>query len=65
MYGVRQIAFPLKLESGNVEGNHMKRRVAVLAVFLGLMVATASAQAVNDVRSVLEASLKAMGGHQS
>jgi len=62
MYGVRQIAFPLKLESGNVEGNRMKRRVAVLAVFLSLMVGTASAQAVNDVRSVLEASLKAMGG---
>jgi len=40
----------------------MKRRVAVLAVFLGLMVGTASAQAVKDVRSVLEASLKAMGG---
>jgi hypothetical protein len=40
----------------------MKRRVAVLAVFLGLTVGTTSAQAVKDVRSVLEASLKAMGG---
>ena len=40
----------------------MKRHVAVLSAFLGLMAGTASAQTVKDVRSVLEASLKAMGG---
>jgi hypothetical protein len=40
----------------------MKRNAAALAAFLGLMAATASAQMVNDVRSILEASLKAMGG---
>ena len=40
----------------------MKRKVAVFSTFLGLMVGTASAQTVKDVRSVLEASLKAMGG---
>ena len=40
----------------------MKRKVAVFAAFLGLMAGTASAQTVKDVRSVLEASLKAMGG---
>jgi glyoxylase-like metal-dependent hydrolase (beta-lactamase superfamily II) len=39
----------------------MKWKVAVLAAFLGL-VETGSAQAVKDVRSVLEASLAAMGG---
>src|ERR1700722_12559650 len=45
----------------------MKRKVAVLSVSLGLVffdatAGTASAQTVKDVRSVLEASLKAMGG---
>jgi L-ascorbate metabolism protein UlaG (beta-lactamase superfamily) len=40
----------------------MKRMTAVLAAFLGLMAGTGSAQTVSDVRSVLEASLKAMGG---
>src|ERR1700687_4206021 len=40
----------------------MKRKVAVFSAVLGLMAGTASAQAVKDVRSVLEASLKAMGG---
>jgi L-ascorbate metabolism protein UlaG (beta-lactamase superfamily) len=40
----------------------MKRKAAVLSVFLSLMAGTASAQAVTDVRAVLEASLKAMGG---
>src|SRR6202162_4385389 len=40
----------------------MNRKVAVFSAFLGLMAGTASAQAVKDVRSVLEASLKAMGG---
>ncbi len=40
----------------------MKRKVAVLSALLGLMAGTASAQTVKDVRSVLEASLKAMGG---
>ena len=39
----------------------MTRKVAVLAVFLGLMAGIASAQMVKDVRSVLEASLRAMG----
>ncbi|HEY7387114.1 MAG TPA: MBL fold metallo-hydrolase [Bryobacteraceae bacterium] len=39
----------------------MRRKVAVLAAFLGL-VGTASAQTVKDVRSVLQASLAAMGG---
>jgi len=39
----------------------MRRKAAVLAAFLGL-VASASAQTVKDVRSVLEASLQAMGG---
>jgi L-ascorbate metabolism protein UlaG (beta-lactamase superfamily) len=40
----------------------MKQKFAILAAFLGLVVATGSAQALNDVRSVLEASLAAMGG---
>jgi glyoxylase-like metal-dependent hydrolase (beta-lactamase superfamily II) len=40
----------------------MKRMTAVLAAFLGLVGGTGSAQTVSDVRSVLEASLKAMGG---
>jgi glyoxylase-like metal-dependent hydrolase (beta-lactamase superfamily II) len=40
----------------------MKRTVGVLSAFLGLMAGTASAQAITDVRAVLEASLKAMGG---
>ena len=40
----------------------MKRKAAVLSAFLGLIAGTASAQAVKDVRAVLEASLKAMGG---
>ena len=45
----------------------MKRMVAVFSAFLGLAffdatTATAPAQTVKDVRSVLEASLKAMGG---
>src|SRR6202790_569167 len=40
----------------------MTRKVAVFAAFLGLIIGTASAQTVEDVRSVLEASLKAMGG---
>lgn len=41
----------------------MKRNVAVFGAFLGVMAGTASAQIVGDVRSVLEASLKAMGGN--
>ena len=40
----------------------MKRKVAVFAAFLSLTAGTASAQTVKDVRPVLEASLKAMGG---
>jgi len=40
----------------------MKRKAAALTTFLGLMVGTASAQSVKDVRAVLEASVKAMGG---
>src|SRR5690348_3212623 len=40
----------------------MPRKIAVFAVWLGLIAATASAQTVTDVRSVLEASLQAMGG---
>src|ERR1700677_1218281 len=40
----------------------MKRKVAALSVLAGLMIGTASAQTVKDVHSVLEASLKAMGG---
>src|SRR5215467_4983143 len=40
----------------------MKRKVAVFAAFLGLTAGIVSAQTVSDVRSVLEASLKAMGG---
>jgi L-ascorbate metabolism protein UlaG (beta-lactamase superfamily) len=40
----------------------MKRKAAVFSALLGLITGTASAQAVKDVRSVLEASLKAMGG---
>jgi len=40
----------------------MKRKVVVFSAFLGLMGGAASAQNVKDVRSVLEASLKAMGG---
>jgi glyoxylase-like metal-dependent hydrolase (beta-lactamase superfamily II) len=38
------------------------RQVTVLAALLGLFVRTASAQSVKDVRSVVEASLTAMGG---
>ena len=40
----------------------MTRRVAIFAAFLGLAAGNAAAQTVKDVRSVLEASLKAMGG---
>src|SRR5258708_28164722 len=40
----------------------MKRKVVVFSAFLVLIVGSASAQTVKDVRSVLEASLKAMGG---
>ncbi len=40
----------------------MTRRVAIFAGFLGLAAGNAAAQTVKDVRSVLEASLKAMGG---
>jgi glyoxylase-like metal-dependent hydrolase (beta-lactamase superfamily II) len=40
----------------------MKWKVAALAAFLGLVAQTGSAQTVTDVRSVLEASLAAMGG---
>jgi glyoxylase-like metal-dependent hydrolase (beta-lactamase superfamily II) len=40
----------------------MQRKVAAFAAFLGLIAGNASAQTVKDVRSVLEASLKAMGG---
>jgi L-ascorbate metabolism protein UlaG (beta-lactamase superfamily) len=40
----------------------MKRKAAVFSAFLGLMAGAASAQTVKDVRSVLEASLQAMGG---
>ena len=40
----------------------MQRMIAVLPAFLGLMSGAASAQTVSDVRSVLEASFKAMGG---
>jgi len=40
----------------------MKRKLAVFAAWLILMAGTGSAQSVSDVRSVLEASLKAMGG---
>ncbi len=40
----------------------MKRKAAVFSAFLGLMVGTTSAQTVKDVRSVLDASLKALGG---
>jgi hypothetical protein len=40
----------------------MQRQVAVVTAFLSLMAGTASAQKVTDVRSVLEASLQAMGG---
>lgn len=40
----------------------MKRKIAAFSLLAGLMTATASAQAVKNVRSVLEASLKAMGG---
>src|SRR3954471_11364145 len=43
-------------------GMKMNRRLTVLTAFLVLLAATASAQAVKDVRSVLETSLKAMGG---
>lgn len=39
----------------------MHRTVVVLSTFLALMAGTASAQAVKDVRAVLEASSKAMG----
>src|ERR1700687_4569808 len=40
----------------------MKRKAAAFSALLGLMAGNASAQTVKDVRSVLEASLKAMGG---
>src|SRR6516165_4454285 len=40
----------------------MTPKVAIFAAFLDLIIGTASAQPVKDVRSVLEASLKAMGG---
>ena len=40
----------------------MQRKLAIFAIFLGLMAGAALAQAVKDVRSVLEASLTAMGG---
>src|SRR5580693_10400673 len=40
----------------------MQRKVALFSALLGLMGGTAPAQAVKDVHSVLEASLKAMGG---
>jgi len=40
----------------------MERKVAVVLALMGLTVGAASAQTVADVRSVLEASLKAMGG---
>jgi hypothetical protein len=40
----------------------MHRKVALFSTFLGLTVATGAAQTVKDVRLVLEASLKAMGG---
>jgi len=40
----------------------MKRKVAVLTAFLGLLAGNAAAQTVKDVRALLEASLKAMGG---
>jgi hypothetical protein len=40
----------------------MARRLCILVALLVLVVETASAQQVKDVRSVLEASLKAMGG---
>src|ERR1017187_7995835 len=40
----------------------MKHKVAGITAFLGLLAGAASAQNVNDVRSLLEASLKAMGG---
>lgn len=40
----------------------MTRRVAIFAGFLGLAAGNAAAQTVKDVRSVLETSLKAMGG---
>ncbi len=40
----------------------MKRQAAGIATLLGLMAVTAAAQTVGDVRAVLEASLKAMGG---
>ena len=40
----------------------MNPKVAVFSAFLSLMAGTAPAQTVKDVRAVLEASLKAMGG---
>src|SRR6202049_1864227 len=40
----------------------MKHRAAIFSAFLGLITGTASAQTVKDVRSVLQASLKTMGG---
>ncbi len=40
----------------------MKHKIAVLAALPALIAGTAAAQTVKDVRSVLEASLKAMGG---
>jgi hypothetical protein len=40
----------------------MTHKICALAAFLGLIAGNASAQSVKDVRSVLEASLKAMGG---
>ena len=41
----------------------MRRKIGVFTVFASLAIGTASAQTVKDVRLVLEASLKAMGGN--
>ena len=40
----------------------MLRKLGIAAVFVDLILGTASAQTVTDVRSVIEASLRAMGG---
>src|ERR1700688_570619 len=40
----------------------MMRRIVIFTAFLGLAAGNAAAQNVKDVRSVLEASLQAMGG---
>src|SRR5277367_3562701 len=40
----------------------MNRKFALFSAFVGLTAATSAAQTVKDVRSILEASLKAMGG---